>query len=127
MTILLRFATGEPFASGAVGYNSDPGVGNWSRIMVGIRIEGVNTTLETTAMVDTAAPYMVCQRELAEVLGFEYSEAGAIEEVNIRGVSVEGSLHRVPLSFLAEEGNDLTIEVSMFVPRYVELPYTESG
>lgn len=126
MTALLSFATGEPFASGAAGYSSNPGIGTWSRIMISIRIEGTRT-LETTAMVDTAAPYMVCRRDVADSVGLKYSEFGETDEINIRGVTVEGSLHRVPLSFLAEQGDDLTIEASVFVPRYIELPHSFIG
>lgn len=123
MTALVSFANGKPFAVGAVGYNSNPGTGTWSRIIVDIKIGSI----ETTAMVDTAAPYMICQRELAESLGLEYSKNGQTDTVNIRGTPVEGSLHRIPLSFLAEEGQDVTIETSVFVPRDVELPTSFVG
>ncbi len=124
--MLLSFADGEPFATGAVGYSSHLGTGTWSRIIVEVRLEGVRT-LETTAMLDTAAPYMICRRDLAEFLGLEYSREGDTDKINIRGATVEGSLHRVPLSFLAEQGEDLTIEASVFVPRYVELPHSFIG
>lgn len=113
--MFLRFADGRPFATGTAHYISNLASEASSRIALEVEIEGQ----QTTARVDTAAPYMICEAELVNQLGL-----GAAEDtvtVRIHGVPVEGGLHRVYLSVLADEGEDLTIDATLFVPLK---PYT---
>ena len=65
---LLQFADGEePFATGAAGYVMPGESEAKERITLNIEIEG----LSTTAIVDTGAPYSICEREIAEQIGFD--------------------------------------------------------
>lgn len=124
--MLITFADGAPFATGAVPYNSYAAGDAYSRITVQVELQA-QRSMEITAIVDTAAPYVMCQREVASYLGLEFSGTGDVDTVNIRGTSVQGSLHRIPISFLAEKGSDLTIEASVFVPERYELPHSFLG
>jgi len=82
------------------------------RITISIEIEGV----ATTAILDTGAPYSICEPEIARELGFD--SADAIEDIKIStwGGKVNGSIHRVNLSLPADEGTSLSLDAPVFVP-----------
>jgi hypothetical protein len=122
----MYFANGAPFATGAVPYNSYASGDPYSRIFLQVRIRA-REAMMTKAIVDTAAPYLICRRDVASVLGLEYDDSGDVDTVNIGGTAVRGSLHRTEVSFLAERGDDLTIECSVFVPERFEVPQTFLG
>jgi hypothetical protein len=124
--VLLNFASGAPFATGATPYNSFTAGEAYSRIILQVEIQA-QRTVRTRAIVDTAAPYMICRRDIASYLGLEHDSSGEVDTVNIRGMTVEGSLHRTYVSFLAEEGDDVTIETTVFVPQIFELPHSFLG
>src|SRR5215831_11500144 len=110
--MLLRFDTGEPFASGAVAY-SFSGIGISTRLTIEIEVDG----WRTEAILDTGAPFLICSPELAETLGFETEDALIRnQEILIRGALITGGLHRLSLTILASEGNSLSLEVTAFVP-----------
>ena len=121
--MFLRFADGRPFATGVAGYNSNSGLEPASRIILQVEVAelGEDEGVTVTAIVDTGAPYMVCDTELAKQIGLQ-PDADDTDTIRIRGVLVDGGLHRVRLSFLADEGDDLTIEATVFVPQRTEGP-----
>ncbi|MGH9843688.1 MAG: hypothetical protein ACREEM_33550 [Blastocatellia bacterium] len=112
--MLLAFSNQEPFATGAANYyyNPIPGSDTSARIILPVLVEGEFTS----AVVDTAAPFLVCSTELAVTIGFDPSYALGPHILNIRGYRVRGSLHRVELALLATTGIDLPVDVTAFVP-----------
>ena len=64
--MVLKFETGEQFASGAVRY-SVSGTSVSSRLTVEVTVDG----RRTEAIVDTGAPFLICSPELAEQLGLD--------------------------------------------------------
>src|SRR5215467_12906582 len=113
--MLLRFSDGEVFATGAQPYLSrsiraaDPS----NRIIVEVEIGG----LRTSAVIDTGAPYVVLDPSLAQVLGVNLRTALFSTILSIRGHRVQGSLHRMNLTFLADEGEEITVEATVFIPQ----------
>ncbi len=116
--MVLNFADGEPFATGAAEYGFSPTLGSEAaeRITLPVEIEGQ----QTTAIVDTGAPYLVCDPDLAKVVDFDHAGALDAREILIRGLWVKGAIHRVNLVLLADVGESLFLETPAFVPDSVQ-------
>jgi len=110
----LFYETGAPFSTGSAGYYYRPASPSdvLDRIQVNIKIDGTSTL----AVVDTVAPWLVCEPELAELIGFDSDHSLGIEKLNVRGFSLSGHLHRVNLTMQATSGESVTIEATAFVP-----------
>jgi len=109
--LLVFDGNGERFATGAVDY-SVIGDGAQTRVNLEVLIEGHRTT----AVVDTGAPYVIFSPETANQAGIDPATALVSEELLIRGLKIKGGLHRVTLELLAVEGNNLSLDVTAFVP-----------
>lgn len=103
--------TGERFATGAVDY-SVTGEGAMTRLNLEVLLDGHRTT----AIVDTGAPYVIFSPEFADEAGIDPTAALINAALLIRGMRIEGNLHRVVLEFLAAVGHSLSLEVTAFVP-----------
>lgn len=122
----LNFADGTPFATGVVGYDSRPATvrETASRIFLQVEIEGEMTE----AALDTGGVYFICNPSIANHLGLDVRDALEEKIVNIRGSSVVGNLHRVNITFFADEGQGVEVDVTAFIPndtreeRWAELP-----
>jgi hypothetical protein len=116
--MVLSFANGKVFADAWTPYEYRPATysDSTNRIIIPIEIEGFSTS----AFIDTASPYVVCSPEVAEVLAID--PLSAIEKItyNIRGNRVRGGLHRLSITLLAQKGNPLFIESSVFVPHDID-------
>ncbi len=97
-----------------MGYSYDSGMGGGGsvKVVLDVIVDG----LPTAAILDTGAPFLVCSPLLAQALKPEASTALGTTAMLIRGYLVRGSLHLFTLTMLAELGDDLTLEVTAFVP-----------
>lgn len=111
---MLLHPNGETFATGAIRYNYRPVSANetTNRIILLVEIAGVLTE----AVVDTGAPYVICAPRIALLAGFDRAYALARMRMLIRGMQLEGSLTRLSIKLLAREGDDLTVDATVFVP-----------
>ena len=112
--MILSFAEGEPFATGAAPYDYGPaGADNTPRLLLQVEFEGI----QTTSVVDTGAPYVICAPAVAQLLNLKAD--AALEQVImlIRGQRIPGNLYRLTVSFLASQGDQLDVEATVFVPR----------
>jgi hypothetical protein len=110
---LLQFTdSDEPFAMGAVGFVTPRESEEKERITVNIEIEG----LSTMAILDTGAPYSICDREIADQIGFDPDDGVKADPINMWAGEMKGTIHRVNLSLLADEGESLFLDVPVFVP-----------
>jgi hypothetical protein len=110
----LRFEDGRPFAQGTCPYLHRPlsQADTTNRILVNVKIDG----LETQAAVDTGGTWLVCDPEIAEVLELDPDAGCECLPLRIRGEPYRGTLHRLRLTLVAEEGHDLEWEGTAFVP-----------
>ena len=68
------------------------------------------------AVVDTAAPYLVCSLELSGQIDItRAAKLGSTEIRTHRGI-LRGSLYRLSLRFIATEGNSTEIEATAVLP-----------
>lgn len=111
---MLQFSSGQAFSTGMVTYTYRPVTEQETspRIFLRVSIEGI----ETDAFLDTGAPFVVCKPEIAEVLGFDPASGEPLEKFNIRDSRLDGHLHRMNITLLAEQGAPLSVEATVFVP-----------
>jgi hypothetical protein len=112
---LLRFTSGEDFATGALRYLYQKGTEHdvFPRIIIPVEIN----SFPVNAIVDTGAPFVVCPPELAEVLALVPDKAiEAFPGMVIRGRRFSGYLHEVSIRFRAEAGRDEIVFGTTFVP-----------
>jgi hypothetical protein len=112
--MLLKFSDGESFATGAQPYLSRPlgGADPSNRVIVEVEIGG----LRTSAVLDTGAPYVIVNPSLAESLGVDPRSALFSANLSVRGHRTAGSLHRLNLTLMADEGEEVTVEATVFIP-----------
>lgn len=112
--MLLNFPDGSPFAQGSSNFLCEPATSGerTSRVIIQVKIQEISTR----AFIDTGAAYLICNPEIATLLEFASDNSLGAIKMNIRGTSIPGSLHRVYLTFLASEGDGITIEVTAFIP-----------
>ena len=112
--MLLQFPNGDFFATGAIRYDYRPvsAVETTNRLILPVEIEGVLTE----AVVDTGAPYVICAPGIARLAGFNRAYSLERMRMLIRGMQLEGSLTRLSIKLLAREGDDLTVDATVFVP-----------
>lgn len=111
---LLYFANGETFASGALGYQYAPATETetTNRILFRIEIEGI----PTRAVLDTGAPYVICAPKVASAAGVTSAAALERKTMLIRGMRLPGFVVRLNIRLKAEEGEDLDVDSTVFVP-----------
>jgi hypothetical protein len=112
--MLLAYADGRPYAAGAIHYDYRPATpqDTLPRIVLSVSFEN----LETEAVLDTGAPFVVCAPDLALLLHLDPSAGAPTPPLEFRGHRLRGGLHRISLSLLADLGDSLTVEATAFVP-----------
>ena len=100
----LNFPGSTPYA-----YTGDPA----GKLTVQVEIEG----FRTTAVVDTAAPYMICDPEIAEQLDFSARASIGSQTLSTRFGHVTGNLYRATITLLATSGRSIELEATVFVPQ----------
>ena len=112
--MLLQFTNGKPFATGTSSYLYQPVTPNETapRILLHVLLG----KLETFAFVDTGGVYFLCVPDMALHLGLYPEDSIGSLNLLFRGVSYFGHLHRIPLTFMAEEGRPLMVEVTWSRP-----------
>lgn len=115
----LIFANGESFATGALQYSYGPATPGetTNRIIVPVKIEGASTN----AVVDTGAPYVICEPGIARQIGFNRASALGRDRLLIRGMRLDGSITRFNMTLRATSGTDLDVDATVFVPDVEEL------
>ena len=107
---------GEPFSVGRATYFDTPPAspGGSSRIYVRIELEGDDGPV-MLALLDTGAEWSVLEREIAENVGLTDADGQAITLKHKNGES-SGKLVKANVRVLADEGEDLVVEATVFVP-----------
>jgi hypothetical protein len=111
----LAFPTGEPFARGVTGYDYRPATAHETtpRLVLEVAIEGILAE----AVVDTGGVYLVCHPDIARRLSLTPAEAlSGVQGILLRGTVVHGRLYRLTLTLLADQGEDVMIQTTAFVP-----------
>ena len=106
---------GKEFASGVATYfEEDPSLeeSNQTSIHVSIVVEG-DMELSIIARVDPATPWVILNSEINEQVGLQAGSTN-IQLRTAAGI-MSGSLERLPIRLVAEEGDPLEIDATVFV------------
>jgi predicted aspartyl protease len=68
------------------------------------------------AQLDTGSPWSVLEPEIADAIGL-FDSDGEPKELLARGVKVSGQLVRAPVVLVADDGESLEIDATVFVSR----------
>lgn len=113
--LVLYFKKGETFATGAMQYKYEPVTPNGTDFRVHLRVEV--DEVPTPAFVDTGGMYLLCPPGLARQLDLNPEDGWQVEHaILFRGSRLQGTGHRVSLTLIADEGEDVKVEVTAFVP-----------
>ncbi|MHC1773151.1 MAG: retropepsin-like aspartic protease [Flexilinea sp.] len=118
---MLFFEDRQQFATGLATYLYQPATENETtpRICIRVSFEGV----PTLAMVDTGAPYTILNPQIAEKIGLDLQSGILFDKLYFRNDFFGGYLHRLQIQFIAEEGEGVLVEATVFVPKLE--PYQE--
>lgn len=112
---MLQNTDGIVFASSKTSYLDKIGNRSENRIYIPVQFDTLPITL---AIVDTGAPWCILNEEQAKVLNPNYqNEAIDTKFLTIRGEKTKGVLIRLPITVRAEQGDDITVEGTVFVPQ----------
>ena len=112
---MLQHDDGTIFACSQASYTDQIGEHTESRIYVSVKFD---TLPKTFAVLDTGAPWCILNEEQAKELNPNYKDE-ATEKIHlkIRGETTEGVLIRLPVTIFAEQGEDISIIGTVFVPQ----------
>ena len=118
----LFFTDGSPFVTSSqsnVYYVPTPAEPK-ARLVLRVAIESI----VIQAMVDTGGLYLFCTPSVAHSLNLDAAQALGAQTILFRDERVRGTLHRLTLTLLAEEGEDVQIDTTAFVPdaSYEDVP-----
>ena len=111
---LLLFPNGEFFAIGAINYAYRPAITSdtTNRIIIVVYVEDSITE----AVLDTGAPYPIIAPKVAKQAGLDRVKPLERKRMLVRGNWLEGSIIRLNMTLLADEGKDLTVDATAFIP-----------
>lgn len=111
---MLFFRGGAPFATGRLNYDDgQPETAADARIMIQLQIAGQ----PVRAMVDTGAPYVILDPELALDLGLQPAAALETTRMRLGYFRYSGALHRLDIELPADDGQGLSVQATVFVPQ----------
>jgi len=112
---MLKHNDGTIFAHSRTQYLDEMGGRSENKIYVAVKFD---TLPKTFAILDTGSPWCILSKEQVEALNRNYkNESLETKYLHIRGEKTKGVLIRLPITICAEEGNDITIEGTVFVPQ----------
>ncbi len=106
---------GIPFTTGRATYRDlhPESVSGKSAIYVQVVLP-IHIGMSFYAIVDTGSPYCIFDTEIAEALGFSFDDGEGIKLRTPYG-EVTGTIQRLMISLVAEQGDSLEIDASVFV------------
>lgn len=112
--MLLNFDNDDPFATGVASYNYIPVPGSDDSLRILIQVEVDEDIKE--AILDTGGQYFFCTPEIARRLAAGAGESLGNKTIHLKGEDVRGTLCRIDIILLPDEGDSLTFQVTAFLP-----------
>ena len=106
---------GEQFTSAVVRFDDSFPSRESATSSIYVRILVDELGVELVALVDTGAPYCIIPTEIADELALDRT-AGQPIRLSTRVGRLDGVLQRIKLTLLADEGEAITVDATVFVP-----------
>jgi hypothetical protein len=106
---------GVPFTTGRATYRdfNREHVSSKTAIYVQVVLP-IHTGISVYAVVDTGTPYCIFETEILEALGFSFNNGESIT-LNTAYGSFRGTIQRLTIRLVAEQGDSLDVDSSVFV------------
>ncbi len=98
--------------TGRSGYSADYTEGAHQLL---VAVECLVGEYSVHALLDTGSQWCVLPAKIAEVLDNADESSGPVERLHTRFGTFEGRLIRIPLAFVAEEGDTVDVDATWFV------------
>lgn len=105
---------GESFAAGRAKYYDHPRSGAEASARIYVKVQPNGLQIALYALVDTGAPWSILGREIAEEMGL-LDGSGEVKRLETWRGKFDGYLVRAPITILADEGESLELEATVFV------------
>jgi hypothetical protein len=104
----------RPFTTGSATYLYQPATENETtpRILLRVAFDG----FITTAAIDTGASFVILDPRIAEVIEINNRSGIPQKNVFLRNDKLDGYLHRISISLIANEGENITVDATTFIP-----------
>ena|SRR5579859_3204670 len=105
----------ESFAIGILTYTDRFGTDQAQNTRIVVTLQ-FGSRLISNAVIDTGALWCILNPEKAEQIAPHQKEQLGTERLIVRGLTYTGHLFRIPVTVIADEGSDLIVDATVFVP-----------
>lgn len=112
---MLKTLDGASFATGRTRFLDEDSTAYEGSAKIFVKIEPSNLGFPVLAQLDTGCPWSILKPEIAEAMQLT-NEEGQPETLSTRFGSTEGQLKRTNITILADDGDSIEIEATVFVP-----------
>jgi len=112
---MLKTLDGTQFASGRSRFfDNDPNAKEGTA-KIFIKIEPANLGFPILAQLDTGSPWSILKPDVADAIALSDAD-GQPEKLDTRFGTIDGQLKRINITILADDGESIAVEATVFVP-----------
>lgn len=112
---MLNTSDGAQFATGRARFFDEDASALEGTAKIFVKIEPSNLGSPILAQLDTGCPWSIIKPEIAEAIKLT-DEEGQPQSLSTRFGTVDGQLKRTSITILADDGNSIDVEATVFVP-----------
>lgn len=103
----------SPWSTGGAKYLPDYPID--SKLFIAIRLRFGDQKDEQIALLDTAAQWPICKKEIADVLGLKGINSLGLSTLSTRFGDITGYLDRCKVTLVSEFGNEIDVDATLFI------------
>ena len=112
---MLKSLDGAQFACGRSRFFDDDQTAKEGAAKIFVKIEPANLGFPILAQLDTGAAWSILKPDVADAIALTAAD-GQPEKLNTRFGTIEGQLKRTTIAILADDGESIEVEATVFVP-----------
>ncbi|MGH7845163.1 MAG: hypothetical protein ACREQW_08345 [Candidatus Binatia bacterium] len=112
---MLNTLDGASFATGRARFLDEDASALEGTAKIFVKIEPSNLGFPVLAQLDTGSPWSILKPEIAEAMQLT-TEEGEPERLITRLGRIDGQLKRTNITLLADDGNSVELEATVFIP-----------
>jgi hypothetical protein len=112
---MLKTLDGADFATGRARFLDEDANALEGTAKIFVKIEPLNLGFAVLAQLDTGSAWSILKPEIAEAMQL-MNEEGEPKRLSTRFGSIDGQLKRTNITILADDGNSVELEATVFIP-----------
>lgn len=112
---MLKTLDGTNFATGRTRFLDEDSTDYQGAAKIFVKIEPSNLGFPVLAQLDTGSAWSILKPEIAEAMQLT-NEEGQPERLSTRFGSIDGQLKRTNITILADDGDSIELEATVFIP-----------